>query len=77
MTAFFKEDSPLYRPAVAVFCIATIFLSGATPFARLANWLSTVSGWIGILFLFPFFYTKFIRRPPVPEANAGSDSETL
>ena len=67
VTALVKEENRWYKPAVVIFCAAMLLFSGVAPFANLANWLSTVSGYVGILFLVPFFYTKLIRRPEVPD----------
>ncbi|MBO7667907.1 MAG: hypothetical protein J6T26_05535 [Firmicutes bacterium] len=67
VTTIFPEENKYYKPAVVVCCVLMAVLSGVGPFSTLVNYVSTISGWVGLAFLVPVAYTKLIRRPKAPE----------
>ena len=67
VTTIFPEEHKYYKPAVIVCCVLMAVLSGVGPFSTLVNYVSTISGWVGVAFLVPVAYTKLIRRPKAPE----------
>ena len=67
VTTIFPEDHKYYKIAVVVCGVLMAVLSGLGSFATMVNLISTVSGWIGLIFLAPIAITKIFRRPAVPE----------
>lgn len=64
--AFAKEKTRAY-PWVVMFTAVLAYLgSGLSSFSVLVNLVTTIAAYVGILYIIPVFYVKFVKKPKLP-----------
>ncbi|MGI6853959.1 YkvI family membrane protein [Mesorhizobium sp. 1B3] len=71
--AFVSESTSTYKWVIVMTSVLAYFASGVSSFSVLVNIVTTVAAYIGILYVIPVFYVKFVKRP-VPSESLQSAS---
>lgn len=58
-----KENSKFYPWIIMIGCFLAFLTSSLASFSVLYNFISTTAAYVGILFIIPVIYTKFIKKP--------------
>lgn len=69
--AFASEKSGIYKWVIVITSVLAYFASGLSSFSVLVNLVTTIAAYIGILYVIPVFYVKFIKKP-VPELRSAN-----
>lgn len=64
--AFAKEKTKAYPWVVMITAVLAYLGSGISSFSVLVNIVTTVAAYVGILYIVPVFYVKFVKRPKPP-----------
>lgn len=66
-----NEKSKYFKPLVVGVVLIAFVGSSLGSFAQIVNILTSVSAYVGFIYVAAVLITKFIRRPPLPEQEAG------
>ncbi|MEG1574867.1 MAG: hypothetical protein RR341_07345 [Bacteroidales bacterium] len=62
-TVFAKEKSKAYPWVIVAVSVLAYFGSGFSSFSVLINIVTKIAAYVGILYVVPVFYVKFIKKP--------------
>ncbi|WP_066454209.1 YkvI family membrane protein [Anaerotruncus rubiinfantis] len=65
--AFAEEKTKKYSIIIAGVVVVSFIISGFGAFDALLNIVLGACGYFAVLYVFPFLYTRFIRKPVVPD----------
>lgn len=60
---FAQEKTQYYKWVLVLTAVLAYLASGISSFSILVNIVTTVAAYVGILYVIPVFYVKFIKRP--------------
>ncbi|NMF18891.1 hypothetical protein HF883_11765 [Cloacibacillus porcorum] len=63
---FAKEKTKAYPWVIVVVSVLAYFGSGFSSFSILVNVVTKVAAYVGILYIVPVFYVKFVKKPKPP-----------
>lgn len=60
---FAQEKTQYYKWVLMLTAVLAYLASGISTFSVLVNLVTTIAAYVGILYIIPVFYVKFIKRP--------------
>lgn len=71
-SVFAKEKTRAYPWVVVITAVLAYAASGISSFSVLVNLVTTVAAYVGILYIVPVFYVKFVKKPVPPQLPSAS-----